>query len=137
MNDSLIEAALSAREHAYAPYSGFRVGAACIDTAGRIFTGANVENASYGLTVCAERIALWKARTEGAAPIERMAVVAETKSGPVHPCGACRQVMIELAPDAVLMMANTAGEVESRTVAELLPLSFSWDDTGSPRGATS
>ena len=122
----LIEQATQARERAYAPYSKFRVGAACIDDAGNVYTGANMENASYGLTVCAERVALWKARSEAAGNILKMAVVAEVSKGPVRPCGACRQVLAELAPGATVLMANTTGEQESKTVDQLLPLAFHW-----------
>ncbi|MDP7033010.1 MAG: cytidine deaminase [Planctomycetota bacterium] len=125
-DQELIEQAFEARQKAYAPYSKFQVGAACIDRAGNLFTGANMENASYGLTVCAERVALWKAHSEACEPILKIAVVAEVSEGPVRPCGACRQVLAELAPDATVIMANTAGEQESKTVDQLLPLAFHW-----------
>lgn len=126
----LIAAARAAREHAYAPYSQFAVGAAVLTSSGTIYTGANVENASYGLSNCAERSALFAAVTAGVRPGEvvALAVIAATP-GPVAPCGACRQVMSELlAPAAEIYLANLAGAVRKTTLAELLPDGFKGSD---------
>jgi len=118
--------ALEAQRRAYAPYSKFRVGAA-VQVSGEVFEGANVENASYGLTVCAERIAVFAAVVAGAHRLEAVAVCTES-SPPSSPCGACRQVLLEFAPDpaAVTVTAvNPHGERRSWTLAELLPDGFS------------
>ncbi|MCS6949892.1 MAG: cytidine deaminase [bacterium] len=119
----LLAAAREARRRAYAPYSGYAVGAAVCDEDGRIFSGANVENASYGLTVCAERVALFRAVSEGARRIVAVAVV--TRDGGT-PCGACRQVLAEFASeDALVWCASEEnGQVEEYRVGELLPLAF-------------
>ena len=118
--------AIAAQRRAYAPYSKFRVGAA-VQVSGEVFEGANVENASYGLTVCAERIAVFTAVVAGAHRLEAVAVCSET-SPPSSPCGACRQVLLEFAPDpaAVTVTAvNPHGERRTWTLAELLPDGFS------------
>lgn len=122
----LIEAALVARLKAVAPYSQFPVGAALLTTDGEIVTGANVESVSYGLTCCAERVALFKALTDGKNKFRAVAVVAAHPGGPT-PCGACRQLMAEYAPDAVIWIADTAHPQKIRqfTVRELLPAAFS------------
>lgn len=122
----LIRAALQARNHAVAPYSGFKVGAAIVTQTGKVFTGANVESASYGLTCCAERVTLFKALTAGASAIRAVAVVARIEDGPM-PCGACRQLLAEYAPDADVLAADSAHPSRWRkfTVAELLPEPFS------------
>jgi len=122
----LVELARAAREHAHAPYSRFRVGAALETRAGRIFTGCNVENSSYGLSMCAERVALFKAISEGEREFTRIAVIADTPERmPVRPCGACRQVICDLmGPDAEVIMANLRGELEAHAVQELLPAPF-------------
>ncbi|MDN4594806.1 cytidine deaminase [Polycladomyces subterraneus] len=126
--ERLIEAAKQAREQAYVPYSRFRVGAALLTDEGTIFTGCNVENASYGLTNCAERTALFKAVSEGARRFTGIAVVADTE-GPVSPCGACRQVMFELCPpDMKVWLANLKGDVTETTVGALLPGAFGKGD---------
>lgn len=122
--EKLVELAREARQYAYAPYSRFKVGAAVECPDGRIFTGANIENSSFGLTLCAERVALVKAVSEGALEITRIAVIAETHV-PIPPCGACRQVMLEFCkPDAVVIMANLGGQLDIRTLSELAPLPF-------------
>lgn len=126
----LIGLAKEARQKAYAPYSQFKVGAALLTVSGQVFTGCNVENSSYGLTICAERTALFKAISEGYAPSEQpflaMAIVAEGKD-PVTPCGACRQVLIECcAPTTRLYLANLEGRWVEKTVGELLPYPFGW-----------
>ena len=130
MND-LAQAALSAREHAHAPYSKFKVGAALEHKSGRVFTGCNVENASYGLTLCAERVAVFKAISEGAHPREftRIAVAADTPS-PTSPCGACRQILWEFCGPIELTMVNLHGATETVYLADLLPRAF--DDSFLP-----
>nr|WP_277396173.1 cytidine deaminase [Burkholderia sp. Ac-20379] len=124
---TLIDAATQAREHAYAPYSGFRVGAALATRDGRIFQGCNVENASYGLCNCAERTALFAAIAAGFRPgdFAALAVVGETEA-PIAPCGACRQVMMELGGPALpVVLANLRGDVRETTAQALLPGAFS------------
>ncbi|MBI4575534.1 MAG: cytidine deaminase [Planctomycetes bacterium] len=123
--EELIRRATEAREAAYAPYSGYRVGAA-VRVGGRVYTGCNVENASYGLTECAERVAIFKAVSEGARVVEALAVVVD---GPdvARPCGACRQVIWEFGPRARIVMGNVDGRHEESTAEELLPHSFGFD----------
>jgi cytidine deaminase len=118
-------AALSARLRAVSPYSRFKVGAALLTTSGKIFSGANVESASYGLTCCAERVALFKALTEGERQFAAMAVVAEVVGGPM-PCGACRQLLAEFAPAAKVWVADSRqpGNINQFSTAELLPKAF-------------
>jgi cytidine deaminase len=126
---SLIQAAREARERAYAPYSGFKVGAAALTKDGRVFGGCNVENASYGLCNCAERTALFAAIAAGCRPgdFTHLAVVADTP-GPVSPCGACRQVMLEMGgPSLIVLQANLRGNMAETTVAQLLPGGFTLD----------
>ena len=120
---ALLDAARKCRENAHAPYSGFRVGAAVLAADGRVFPGCNVENASYGATVCAERVALYGAVSAGAREIRALALLTELPE-PVPPCGVCRQVIAELAPDAVLLMANLAGETRIGRIRDLLPEAF-------------
>lgn len=119
----LLAAALAARNRAHAPYSKFRVGAALEDADGRIHTGCNVENASYGLTSCAERTAAVKAVSEGARGFRRIAVAADT-SPLTPPCGACRQVLWELCGDLEIILVNLRGESESMRLKDLLPRPF-------------
>lgn len=123
LREQLLAAAREARRRAYAPYSGYTVGAAVCDEDGRIFAGANVENASYGLTVCAERVAVWRAVSEGARRIGALAVV--TRDGGT-PCGACRQVLAEFAAeDARIWCASEESEaVEEYRLVDLLPMAF-------------
>ena len=123
MANDLIEAARAARERARAPFSGFKVGAAIEVSDGRVFTGCNVENASYGLTICAERVAIFKALSEGAERFTRVAVVADT-GNPTPPCGACRQILWEYAGDVEVILANLGGETSRYRMADLLPLPF-------------
>jgi cytidine deaminase len=122
----LVQAALDARTRAVAPYSKFQVGAALLTAAGEIILGANVESVSYGLTCCAERIALFKALTEGKKSFQAIAVVAVLDGGPT-PCGACRQLLAEYAPNAVVWVADARepSRVRAFTVRELLPAAFS------------
>ena len=121
--DWLIEAAFAARERAHAPFSKFRVGAAIEDENGRVFTGCNVENATYGLTICAERVAVFKAISEGAGKIRRVAVVADTEVL-TPPCGACRQILWEFCGDAELTLANLTGKQETLRLKEIFPRPF-------------
>lgn len=135
--DPLIQAAWMAWTNAYAPYSHFAVGAAVESEAGRIFAGCNVENASYGLTLCAERNALAQAVAAGERHFRRLAIVTDT---PVltAPCGACRQWLWELAPAAEVILANRQGVYRILPVAELLPHAFDarqlWQSSASPTG---
>jgi len=119
----LIESARQARERAFAPYSNFRVGAAVRTKGGKIFTGCNVESASYGLTVCAERVAIWKAVSEGEKEFERIAVVADTQEL-TPPCGVCRQILWEFCGDMPVTFANLKGDVETVQMKDLLPRAF-------------
>ena len=119
----LIHAAAAVRLHAFAPYSRFRVGAAVRGASGHIHTGCNVESASFGLTCCAERVAVFKAVSEGETAIEAVAIVTDV-SPPAAPCGACRQVLYEFGPDAVVVRANLAGERIESTMRDLLPDGF-------------
>ncbi len=121
--EDLVLAALGARDGAYAPYSGFRVGAAVLTEGGDIFVGANVENASYGLTVCAERVAIFSAISSGARRLSALAVASE---GGVFPCGACLQVFAEFAsPDAVVVAVDAKSKLAQKAkLGELLPKAF-------------
>ena len=126
MND-LVAAATEARGRAFAPYSKFRVGAALLAEDGTVFTGCNVESASYGLTICAERVALVKGISEGRTRFVAVAVVADTHRL-TPPCGACRQLLWEFAPDATVTLANLAGLTAQYSMRGLLPHGF---DAGS------
>ena len=121
--DALIAAARTAREHAHAPYSNFRVGAAVRAKSGRIFSGCNVENATYGLTLCAERVAVFKAISEGERGFDAVAVVADTDAL-TPPCGSCRQILWEFCRDAEVVLANLRGKVERYRMSALLPKPF-------------
>jgi len=121
----LLYAAREAMGHAHVPYSGFRVGAAVLCRDGSIVTGCNVENASYGLSMCAERVAIFRAIAEGKRQFLKLAVVADAPE-PVSPCGACRQVMAEFFPDeALVVLGNTQGNSTQVKMSELLPRPFS------------
>ena len=122
MND-LAAAALAAREHAHAPFSKFKVGAALEDETGRVYTGCNVENATYGLTICAERVAVFKAISEGARKFKRIAVAADTDQL-TPPCGACRQILWEFCGDAELILLNLHGKSETLRLKDLFPRPF-------------
>lgn len=119
----LLSAALEARERGYAPYSSFKVGAAVLTEKGEIFTGCNIENASYSATVCAERVAVFKALSAGHNSIKAIAVVADYPE-PVSPCGICRQVIAEFGPNVDVLMANTKGETRTANMKQLLPSTF-------------
>lgn len=120
---ALVAEALAARGHAYAPYSRFPVGAALLTRSGRVYRGVNVENASFGVTVCAERTALFAAVAAGEREFDAIAIVADTV-GPVRPCGACRQALAEFGVGVRVIMANTSGETDARTLEQLLPAGF-------------
>lgn len=119
----LMDCAIKARENAYSPYSHFAVGAALLCEDGTLYEGCNIENASYGLTNCAERTAIFKAVSEGHIKFKALAVVADTE-GPCAPCGACRQVMAEFKIPLIIM-GNLMGNIKIVTIEELLPFSFS------------
>ncbi len=122
-NQELIEAATAARENAHAPFSHFKVGAALLTTGDEIVTGCNVENASYGLTLCAERVAIFKAISENKKDFTKICVVADTDAL-TPPCGACRQIIWEFCGDVEVLMANLHGEGETFQMSELLPKAF-------------
>ncbi|MBN1401409.1 MAG: cytidine deaminase [Anaerolineae bacterium] len=117
----LVEAALEARRHAHAPYSHFHVGAAVRAGSGRVYAGCNIENASFGLTVCAERVAIWKAVSEGERDLQALAVVTSTGA---TPCGACRQVMAEFGRDMAILVADAQGNAWATSLQKLLPNAF-------------
>jgi len=119
----IVAAAVEARGRAYAPYSGFAVGAALLSKGGRVFTGCNVENASYGLTMCAERVALFRAVAEGVR--EFLVIAVACGEVPCSPCGACRQALYEFAPDLRVIMADGEGRAwNAASLSELLPSAF-------------
>ncbi len=120
---ALVDAARAVRKQAHAPFSKFQVGAALEADDGRIFTGCNVENATYGLTVCAERVAVFKAISEGARRFVSVAVVADTPI-PTPPCGACRQILWEFCGDVELILANLNGSTERIQLSSLFPRPF-------------
>lgn len=122
--DALLDQARIARDHAHAPYSRFAVGAALLSVDGRVFTGCNVENASYGLTICAERVAVFKAVSEGVREFRAIAVIGPGDDEPCSPCGACRQVLHEFSPELRVITANGAGSSRMWTASELLPHAF-------------
>lgn len=119
----LIEAARAARENAYAPFSNFKVGAAVRTRGGRAVGGCNVENASYGLTICAERLAIFKAMSEGEREFDALAVVTDADTL-TPPCGACRQIIWEMCGNVDVVLANLKGQVEEYRMKDLLPAPF-------------
>jgi cytidine deaminase len=125
MSDALVDAARAVRANAFAPFSKFQVGAAVEDADGRIHTGCNVENATYGLTLCAERVAIFKAISEGVKPrtFRRIAISADTETL-TPPCGACRQILWEFCGDIELVLVNLAGKTETYNLKELFPKPF-------------
>ena len=130
-DEELYELAAEAAQRAYAPYSGFFVGAALLTSDGRVFTGCNIENASYSVTVCAERVALFSAVTAGAREFSAIAVAGGREgdtSAPCPPCGVCRQALTEFCdPTLPVILSDGEGGVERHTLGEILPLSFGAD----------
>jgi cytidine deaminase len=122
-SDTLVDRARRARDHAVADYSHFKVGAALETADGTIVTGCNVENATYGLTVCAERVAMFKALSEGHRAFTRIAIVADT-ADPTPPCGACRQILWEFGGDLEILLANLTEHKGTHRLKDLLPLPF-------------
>jgi cytidine deaminase len=122
-SDALVAAARAARDNAVADFSGFKVGAALETDTGEIITGCNIENATYGLTVCAERVAIFKALSEGKRSFTRIAVVADTAS-PTPPCGACRQIIWEFCGNVTVTLANLSEVTATWSMKDLLPLPF-------------
>ena len=122
-SDALVDAARAARQRAIAPYSGFKVGAALLTSTGEVILGCNIENATYGLTTCAERVALLKALSDGHREFARIVVVADTDA-PTPPCGPCRQLLWEYCGDIPVVMANLTAVTATLQLAELLPLPF-------------
>lgn len=130
MNNELVKKAIEARELSYSPYSKFKVGAALLCKDGKVFVGANVENSSYPLCMCAERNALYSAMMNGykKSDFVSLAIAADTDE-PCSPCGACRQVISELFPrDGEIILANLKGNIKTSNIEELLPFAFSGDD---------
>ncbi len=125
--ERLVRAALAAREKAYVPYSNFPIGAALLTKDGQIFSGCNIENASYGLTNCAERTAIFKAISAGHHELKMMVVIADT-ARPIPPCGACRQVIFEFGEDITVVMRNLQGDSVQYQSRELLPAAFNRRD---------
>ena len=121
----LLEAALMAYERAYAPYSSFKVGAAVLTDNGQIFVGCNIENSSFGATVCAERVAIFNAISAGHRSISALFVIAD-QDGPIAPCGMCRQVIVEFNKDAIVIMSNIRGDVKIGDIKSLLPEYFAF-----------
>lgn len=121
--ENLIETTKKAFENAYAPYSKFRVGAVVETKNGKLYTGCNVESASYGLTVCAERVAIWKAVSEGERDFKQVCVVADTEEL-TPPCGVCRQIIWEFCGDIPIVFANLKGKYEILQMKDLLPRAF-------------
>ena len=124
---ALMAEAVKARKRAYAPYSRFAVGAALLTRDGRVYLGCNIENASYGLTICAERNAVWKAVSEGVTEFAAIAVTARDGRG-APPCGSCRQVLHEFAPNALVYWRDARGRILKRKLTELLPNAFNLAD---------
>jgi cytidine deaminase len=126
--ETLVQTALTARRWAYVPYSGYPVGAAVRTASGRIYDGVNVESAAYPTSICAERVAVFKAVSEGERQLEAVAVVTENGG---MPCGACRQVLSEFGPEALVLIANDQGQIlQTSTIKELLPGAFGPGDLG-------
>ena len=123
LEQELVEAAIAVRENAYAPFSEFKVGSALETDDGQIIVGSNVESASYGLTVCAERVAIWNAISQGKRKVKRIAVVADTEIL-TPPCGVCRQIIWEFGGDIPVILANLQGKTETVQMKDLLPRAF-------------
>ncbi|MFZ3578132.1 cytidine deaminase [Virgibacillus sp. DJP39] len=126
--EDLIERSIEMRKKAYVPYSKFPVGAAVLTKSGKVYTGCNIENAAYPVSLCAERVAIFKAVSDGETEFVEMAVSADTKR-PVSPCGSCRQVMSEFfQPETTIHLTNLQNQLKTVTMEELLPFSFQPDD---------
>jgi len=123
LEQKLVEAATRARTHALCEYSGFAVGAAIEDAEGKIWGGCNVENSTYGLTVCAERVAIWKALSEGVRKFRAVAVVTEAEE-PTAPCGACRQILWQFAGDVPIVSATVGGKKKQYRLSQIFPEPF-------------
>ncbi len=123
LDKDLVDAARAVRENAYAPFSEFKVGSALETDDGEVIAGCNVESASYGLTVCAERVAIWKAISQGKRKIKKIAVVADTAEL-TPPCGVCRQIIWEFGGDIPVILANLQGDTETVQMKDLLPRAF-------------
>ncbi|HLR41701.1 MAG TPA: cytidine deaminase [Pseudogracilibacillus sp.] len=124
MKDTLINAAMKARKNAYAPYSHFKVGAALMTDSNEVYTGCNIENSSYPLTCCAERVAIFKAVSEGHTSFQAMAIIGDSEQA-ISPCGACRQVMAQfLQQDVPIYLTNLTGHLEITNIEDLLPGAF-------------
>jgi cytidine deaminase len=121
--ERLVNVAKKASKFAYAPYSKFKVGAAILTSSGKIYSGANIENASYGLTVCAERVAIFKALSEGEKDFKSIAIYTKTKDF-TKPCGACRQVLSEFNPNLSVIIVNNSGKIKKTSISKLLPNPF-------------
>ena len=125
-NEALIEKALEAKKNAYVPYSNFHVGAAVLMDDGSIYTGCNIENASYTPTICAERTAIFKAVSDGRMQIDKIAIVGD--ANPTYPCGVCRQVIREFGRDSKIIIANSVDDYKIYDLEDLLPYSFGPED---------
>ncbi len=125
--EDLIKEAFKAMEFAYVPYSHFKVGAALLTKSGKVFTGCNIENSSYGATVCAERVAIFKAVSSGEKDFDTI-VIATNTNEPSPPCGICRQVMSEFSSELKIILVNNKGKIIETNLKELLPLSFTKDN---------
>ncbi|NIR48968.1 cytidine deaminase [candidate division KSB1 bacterium] len=122
----MLQQARKAKTHSFSPYSNFAVGAALETKSGKIYTGCNIESSSYGLTICAERVAMFKAISEGESQFSRIAVCTDTDEF-CPPCGACRQVLVDFAPNIKVLLLNSKNEVKETTIAALLPEAFNKD----------
>ncbi len=127
-NEELIEFALTARKNSYSPYSNYKVGCAVLTKSGKVFLGTNIENSAYGPTNCAERSAIFSAISNGERDFEKIAIVGSSNS-PTYPCGVCRQVISELAPNAVIICAKDKNDFVVTDIKTLLPNAFSSKDT--------
>ncbi len=122
-NEKLLQSAREALQHSYSPYSRFRVGAALLTASGKIYSGCNIENSSFSLTICAERTALFKAVSEGETVFSKLLVVSDADDF-ITPCGACRQVISDLAVNVDIILTNARGEMQHKKIGDLLPLAF-------------
>lgn len=126
-NEKLLQSAREALQHSYSPYSRFRVGAALLTSSGKVFTGCNIENSSFSLTICAERTALFKAVSEGEISFSKILIVSDADDF-ISPCGACRQVISDLAGNVEIILTNSRGEMQHKKISDLLPLAFGQAD---------